>query len=233
MLSNDDIRRVMPSGAIELDPSTVRDIAPDVLDGDGRIRVLPAAFWASTSVQERALFGLKHGIYCFPTTELVARLTEIIAGRTAIEIGSGNGVLAQALGIPATDNFQQNMPKYKAIFALTKQPTVPYGPNVIEMHASRAVRQHKPQVVIGAWITHKWDPQAPERGGNEIGVDLPDVLRHCEQLVLIGNEKTHELNPIWSRPHTIEYPDYVFSRAHNGSREFIATFPGMKRASRG
>jgi hypothetical protein len=30
------------------------DISPDVLDDHGRIRVLPAAFWATTTAAERA-----------------------------------------------------------------------------------------------------------------------------------------------------------------------------------
>jgi hypothetical protein len=215
---------------MELNPDEIRDIAPDVLGEDGRMQVLPAAFWKTTTMQERALFGHQHGIYSFPTVELVARLTEIIDGREAIEIGAGNGVLADALGIPGTDSFQQLMPKYRMVYELTRQPIVPYGPNVVDLHASRAVRRLKPRVVIGCWVTHKYDPMNHDAGGNEVGVDQFDILRNCETYVLIGNEKQHELNPIWERRTTdLEYPDYLFSRAHNGTREFIATFPGLRR----
>jgi hypothetical protein len=232
-LSNEDISKVMPSGNIELKPDEIRDITPQVLDEDGRITVLPAAFWKATTVEERALFGHRNGIYSFPTVELVERLTEIIADRSAIEIAAGHGVLAEALGIPGTDNYQQRMPKYRFVYEMTKQPIVPYGPNLVDMNASRAVRRYKPEVVIGAWVTHKFDPAHHERGGNEIGVDMRDILLHCETFVLIGNETTHALNPIWDRRvYEIEYPDWLFSRAHNGSREFIATFPGISRGRR-
>lgn len=215
---------------MELNPDEIRDIAPDVLGEDGRMRVLPAAFWKTTTMQERVLFGHQHGIYSYPTIELVARLQEIIGDRSAIEIGAGHGMLAHALEIPATDSHQQLEPKYRLIYEATRQPIVPYGKHVVNMHASRAVRHYKPQVVIGAWVTHKYDPMHHDAGGNEAGIDMADILLNCETFVLIGNETTHALNPIWERRTTdLEYPDYLFSRAHNGTREFIATFPGLRR----
>lgn len=215
--------------AIEINPDEIRDLGDEALDEAGRLRILPASFWAATSVQERALFGHRNGLYLFPTVELVDRLRQMIGGRSAIEIGAGNGVLAQALGIPATDNKQQEMPKYRAAYELSKQPIVRYGDNIVEMNASRAVRQYKPQVVLGSWITHKYDPARHVEGGNEIGVDQRDVLLHCEQYIVVGNEHTHRFNPLWSRPHEIDYPPYVFSRASNGRREFICTWAGAKR----
>lgn len=230
-LSNDDIRELMPSDSIELDTKEVRDISGEVLGDDGRMKILPAEYWASTTMQERALFGHRNGIYLFPTTELVERLKEIIGDRHAIEIGAGNGVLAQALGIPATDNRQQEMPLYKLVYTATRQPPVKYGPNIIEMHASRAVRHYKPAVVIGSWITQKYDPLNHDAGGNEIGVDQRDVLLHCQEYVIIGNEHTHRLNPLWNREHRIEFPPYVYSRANNGSREFIARWRGVTRST--
>jgi hypothetical protein len=214
-----------------IDPSSIRDIRPQVLDASGRLQVLPAAFWASTTVEERALFGSQTGTYGFPTIELVARLREIIAGRSAIEIGAGHGVLAEALGIPATDSFQQRMPKYRALYELQGLTTVPYGPRVIDMHASRAVRHYKPEVVVACWCTHKYDPKDPDRGGNEIGVDELDVIRHCETYIFIGNERVHRHSAVWKRPHAIEFPSFVYSRAFNGSgRDFIAIVQGSKKA---
>ena len=218
-----------PGATIELDPTKIRDIRSEVLDASGRIQVLPASYWATTTMPERALFGLYTGIYGYPTVELVARLKEIIAGRPAIEVGAGHGVLAEALGIPATDSFQQRVPRYALALAQMKQKPVPYGPNVIEMHASRAVRHFKPDVVIGCWVTHKWDPKYPEREGNEVGLDEPDILRHCAAYVLVGNEHVHRHKHIWDRKHEIEFPPYVFSRSASATRDFIAIFPGLKR----
>ncbi len=211
-----------------LDPTKIRDLSPDVLGVDGRMQVLPAAYWAMTTTEERALFGNRRGLYLFPTLELVARLQEIIGGRTAIEIGAGNGVLAEALGIVATDSCEQRKSPIRELYALNRWTRVPYGPNVVEMHASRAVRTYKPQVVLGCWVTHKMDLKQEHRGGKPNGIDEPDILRHCEHYVLVGNESVHAQKCIWDRPHTIEYPDYVYSRATNGTREFIAVFKGLR-----
>ncbi len=203
-------------------PPDTRDISPEVLNSDGRMRILPASFWHAPTVAERALFGPKNGIYSLPTIELIARLTEIIGGRSAIEIGSGHGVVAETLGIPGTDSRQQEDPHYARRIALLGQPTVKYGHNIIAMHASRAVRRYKPDVVIGCWVTHKWDRNHPEREGNEVGVDEKDVILNCSTYVFVGNEETHKYSRIWDFNPQVEYPDYVISRAFNGSRDFIA-----------
>jgi hypothetical protein len=230
ILDNDDIKSFFPdAGTVEMDPSKIRDISDEVLDDRGRIQVLPAEYWASTTQQERMLFGHRHGIYGFPTVELVERLEEIIGQQSAIEIGAGHGVLAEALGIPATDSKQQLMAKYRFIYAASGQPPVKYGSNVEELHASRAVRKHKPDVAIGSWVTHKWDVNRPEAGGNEAGIDLRDILLNCKKLVLIGNRHVHRNNGLWDRPHTMETPDWLYSRKHNDEPDFIATWKGYKR----
>jgi hypothetical protein len=210
-------------------PADTLDISYDVLDENGRIRVLPAEFWSVTTAAERALFGRRTGIYSFPTVELVDRLRTLIDGRSAIEIGAGHGVLAEALGIPATDNRMQERHPYRAIYERIGQTPTRYGPNVIELHASRAVRRYKPRVVIGCWVTHKYDPERHDAGGNEIGVDEHDILRNCETYIMIGNEQVHEHKAIWSRIHRIEYPPYLYSRALNDSRDFLAVWPGLRR----
>lgn len=226
-------REALGDDALEIDTRLVRDVAPDVLDGDGRLRVMPAAFWAATTVRERALFGHRHGAYVLPTIELVEHLAGLIDGRKAIEIGAGNGVLAQALGIPATDSRQQEDPRVQAIYrSMFSQPVVAYGSNVEHLHASRAVRVHKPQVVIGSWVTWKYDPTRPDAKGNDQGVDEFDVLRHCDTYILIGNTKVHAPGPLWERRHEVSHPPYLFSRAHNGTPDFIAVWQGIGRGLR-
>ncbi len=203
-------------------PADTRDLRPDVLSSDGRMRILPAEFWKNTTVAERARFGAHTAIYSFPTVELIGRLKELINNRPAIEIGAGHGVVGEALGITATDSFQQNNPYYRMAIVMQGQKPVQYGYNVMEMHASRAVRRYKPEVVVACWVTHKWDPRHPEREGNEVGVDERDVILNCQRYIFVGNEHTHRHSRIWDfRPH-VEYPDYVFSRATTGKRDFIA-----------
>lgn len=203
-------------------PDEIRDISPLVLDETGRMRVLPAEFWASTTTQERALFGHLHGIYGFPTTELVEFLRNQIGDRSALEIGAGNGVLAEALGIRATDSFQQIQPKYRPVYEAMGQPIVPYGPNVEMLDAKLAVQRYKPDVVIGSWITHKYDRRRRRAGGNEAGVDEAAVIAKVQTYIHIGNEKVHEGKAIWDQPHRRIRAPFVYSRSCNGSDDFIA-----------
>lgn len=215
-------------GVYEIDLSMTRDLAPDVLDADGWLRILPASYWASTTPAERALFGHRHAAYGLPTIELVEHLRGVIGDRTAIEIGAGSGVLADALGIIGTDNYQQEIPRYRDAILAAGQPVVKYGPGVVPMDAARAIRHYQPDVVIGCWVTHRYDPARHWAGGNEIGVDEEDVLANCREYVFIGNERVHAGKKIWPREHTIEYPPFVYSRAQNGTRDFICTWKGER-----
>jgi hypothetical protein len=205
-----------------VDPNQIRDISSEVLDADGRMKVLPAKYWATTTAEERQLFGHHHGLYSFPTTELVDYLKGLIGDRTAIEIGAGNGVLSEALDIIATDNRQQEMSEWRAHYRRIQQPIVQYGPNIVEREASKAIRKYKPQVVIGCWVTHKYDRRRHSAGGNKIGIDEFFVLANCDTYVMVGNEIVHKGKSIWNQPHSIIYPDWVYSRANNGTRDFIA-----------
>ena len=218
--------------AYTINTKGLRDLAPEALDPDGRLRVLPSSFWEQTTRDERAVFGVRHGLYSFPTVELVERLHEIIGERNAIEIGAGHGVLSEALGIVATDSYQQTNPTYQAFYEAMNQPIVPYGPNVQKLEAKAAVRLYRPQVVIGCWVTHKYDPNRHAAGGNEIGIDEEDVLRNCAAYIIVGNERVHDSKKIWKLPHTIEYPSFVFSRSSNGSRDFLAKWPGGAESRR-
>ncbi len=220
----DEQQITVPSamGMFELDPTRIRDISPEALGPDGRLLVLPASYWATTTVEERALFGHRHGLYSFPTIELVEHLKELIGDRKAIEIGAGHGVLAEALGIPATDSKQQEMPEYREHYRRIGQPPVPYGPNVMKCDGNDAVRQHKPKVVISCWVTHKYDVRRHSAGGNEVGVKEEKILERCETYVVVGNERIHSGKSIWKQPHTITHPDWLYSRAQNGSPDFIA-----------
>lgn len=206
-----------------IDPNGVRDIAADALDDNGDLRILPASFWANTTREERALFGVRHGLYCFPTIELVEWLKRTIDDRSAIEIGAGSGALAKALGIPATDNRMQEWPQIQAIYASAGQPVVTYGDNVEMMDAHQAVAHYQPDVVVAAWVTHRYDPQRPQAGGNVYGVNEASLLRRVSEYLFIGNRATHEGKPLWSRQ-PIEYVEgpMLVSRAMTDAPNFVA-----------
>lgn len=206
-----------------IDISNLRDLAPDVLDSNGELRILPASFWAGTTRDERAVFGVRYGLYCFPTVELVEWLKRAIGDRSAIEIGSGSGTLAKALGIPATDNRMQEWPEIRAIYEATRQPTVTYGANVECMDALEAVAHYKPQVVVAAWVTHKFDMLRKADGGNVYGVREPELLRQIDTYLFIGNRRTHAGKQLWAKTPAeyIEAP-WLVSRAMTDDPNFAA-----------
>lgn len=205
-----------------LNPAKQRDISHLLLDEQRRLRVVPASALEGTTPQERLLFGVRHGLYCFPTEELCSFLQARIGGRSAIEIGSGHGALAKALGIPATDNRQQEEPAMRAHYAAIGQPTVPYGEHVEKLDAVAAVQKYQPEVVVACWVTHRFDSQRSQAGGSQSGVDEAAIIASCDEYIFIGNEHIHAHKPIWSLRHEKHTPPWLYSRAVNGSQDFIA-----------
>lgn len=213
---------VQPMQTSILDPRTVRDISPLLLDEQGQLQVVPATVLADTTREERLLFGVRHGIYGLLTQELVDWLRSFISARSAIEIGAGHGRLAAALGIPATDNRQQEDPAIRAYYEALRQPVVRYGNNVERLAGEEAVRKYKPQVVLACWVTHRYDANRHEAGGNQDGVTEEAVIAECDEYVFIGNTQVHAGKPIWALPHERLTPPWLYSRAQNGSPNFIA-----------
>lgn len=205
-----------------LDPRRTRDISAQLLDAQGLLRVVPASVLHLTTEAERMLFGVRHGVYGLPTLELCDYLRHRIAGRRAIEIGAGTGVLAQALGIPATDNRQQEEPAIAAHYERLGQPTVPYGDQVEKLDAASAIEKYRPEVVVACWVTHRFDASQPDRGGSTSGVDEAAVIGSCQEYIFVGNEHVHRHKPIWALRHEKLTPPWLYSRAANGSPDFIA-----------
>lgn len=205
-----------------VDPRQVRDISGLMLDGHGRLKAVPAGVLAGTTATERAVFGVRHGVYGFVTHELVDFVRQLIGGRTALEIGAGHGLLARELGILATDNRQQERPAIRAYYKALGQAVVPYGEDVHRLDAHEALLLHKPQVVVASWVTHRYDPARHEAGGNEDGVSEERIVDSCEAYVFVGNEKVHAAKSLWARPHQIWRPSWLYSRAINGTPDFVA-----------
>ncbi len=205
-----------------LNTDRIRDISTIMLGEGGDPKPQPSHILATTTPSERAVFGHRNGIYGFVTLELLEYLRTLIAGRTAIEIGSGRGLLAGSLGIPATDSHMQEWPQVKAYYDMLRQPTITYGQHVEDLDYQAAIRHHKPQVVIASWVTHKYDPSRHEAGGNEFGVDEAWVIANCEEYIFIGNDAVHGQKPIWALEHTKERHPFIFSRSMHADKEFLA-----------
>lgn len=189
-------------------------------DASGRLQLLPAAWWRQFSQEEIAVFCHRHAIYCVPTTELVAWLRERLAGRRAIEIGAGTGVLADALGIPATDNRMQEWPEVAAHYQRTRQPVIEYGANVEKLDAEVALARYRPEVVLAAWVTHKYKPSEHWREGNMHGVEEQKILRQAEY-IFVGHAHVHRHKPLLAHAHETFEPHWLVSRATSQGKNQI------------
>lgn len=161
-----------------------------------------------------SLWCLNRGFYCLPTYELIEWLkNEIGYVNDAIEIGSGNGAIGRALGIPRTDSKMQERPKIMALYESAGQGVVKYGADVETLTAGQAVAKYKPSVVVAAWVTHRYDPKAPRREGNMWGVSEEKILSQVGKYIFVGHERVHAKKPILRVKHkTYRFP-WLVSRS--------------------
>lgn len=202
--------------------SSVRDLTADVIASDGSLRIMPASYYLSITQEERLLLAQRHALYALPTVECVEWLRERIGTRSAIEVACGNGALGRALGIVRTDNRLQERPEIQLLYRSLDQPTIRYGNDVETLDAVEAVKKYRPQVVIAAWFTHKYDPRHPERGGNTYASDEQELLSLCEEYILVGNFSPHSMHPLLQQPRELFQFPWLFSRSPESERNFIA-----------
>ena len=209
------ISRIIPADSIT-------DISSEVLREDGKIKLLPAEMWKKYKWDDFRAFCHLKARYGIPTYELISYLTNIIDGRSAIEIGAGAGDLGCILNIPMTDSRQQEWPDIKAAYAAMRQPVIKYPDDVEELEAFRAVLKYKPKVVIGSWIT-TYAPHEMPYGSNPFGVREKNIIELVDTFILIGNIDTHGDKPIMKIPHEEIYEEWIISRAKNqeNNRIFI------------
>ena len=171
----------------------------------GRLRVLDASALASVPHDDLRYWCHMRAVYGLVTTELVAWLADRIGGRSAIEIGSGNGALGRALGIPRTDSRIQETPEMQMFYRLQGQATVTYGEDVERLDALAAVRRYRPKVVVGMWVTEYVSPhETPGPGGGSIyGIDERALFAEgVETYIVVGNLTVHGQKRILHEPPT-------------------------------
>lgn len=199
---------IIPQNEISNDPGAQGALSPM-----GDLLIKPASFYEKFTPSEIPAFCVMNGLYSLVTEELVAWLKGNIDPARTLEIGAGNGVLAQALQVRAVDNHMQTWPEIRATYLKLRQATVRYGANVENIDAAVAIAASQPDVVIACWLTHKYNPADPSRGGNEHGVDETAILKQCKTYVHVGNSFTHRNKPIRNLQHrTYRFP-WLFSRA--------------------
>lgn len=189
---------------------------------DEKLQVKPIEFYKQFTNDQIRLFAHVHGIYVFPTSELIKWLKLNIIG-SAIEIGAGNGAIARNLNIPITDSRLQEDPMIMMRYISMGQPVIKYPNDVEKLTAEDAVKKYNPETVIGAYITHKWYLGMNE--GNEFGVDENDMLKHIKKYINIGNLVTHKSKPILHLKHEEYYFDWLLTRAafQKSNRIFVWT----------
>jgi len=199
----------------------VTDISDSVLEDNGKLKLFPSSFWRNLNWNDFRVFCHKKGRYGIPTIEMIDFLKEIIGNRKAIEIGAGNGDLGYRLGIHMTDSKLQNRPEVALEYKLMGQPTIDYPDDVEEMEGLIAVLTHKPEVVIGSWVTTYGNPYTNKYGCNLYGINEKLMICHVDTYILIGNIDQHGDKPIMDLPHKEYIFDWHVSRAKNQSNNRI------------
>lgn len=178
---------------------------------NGEVIVKPYEFYTYFSAEAIRLFMHFKAIYCLPTQELIDFLKDQVGDKSAIEIGCGLGIIGKALNIPATDNLLQSRPEIKLLYSLTGQPTIKYPKHVIKFDGVEAVKHYKPQVAIGAFITHKWNGKS----GNQWAIEEPKILPLVEKYIHVGDEEIHKEKPLMKMPFTKYTPQWLLARGKN------------------
>lgn len=192
----------------------LREIDGVAHDEGGLLKVLPAAVYAGYDPNELSLWCVRRGYYCLPTIELVLLVKQLIGERSAVEIGSGHGALGRALGIPTTDSKMQDRPDISVHYERIGQATTTYPESVEKLTALEAVEKYKPKVVVAAWVTHRFNEKAPEREGNQYGVDEGKLLGKpfVKRYIFVGHERVHRKKPILERKHDTYKGSFLHGR---------------------
>lgn len=205
----------------------ISDIEDALIDENGYLRCLSAKELLSFGFDRLRLFMHVHAIYQMPTVELIEKIKNIIGDKTCIEIGAGHGDIGRHLNIKMTDSHQQLEPHITEFYKRIKQPIINYPSDVEKLDYKAAIEQYKPDIVLGCWVTHKYNPDLHHLGGNEAGMELSYILKHVKQFVFVGNHEVHKNWQFEKNIHCYDfhYIDGIVSRASTG-RNFIGVFDG-------
>jgi len=199
---------------------------PELLDENGTLRLLPAAYYDAIPRDSLRYWCHEHGRYGLPTVELVEWIQAELGSRTAIEIGSGCGDLAFHLRIPATDSRIQEDPTVAAYYRAIGQPTCRYPSWVEQYEAHLAVAHYRPDVVVASWVTQWVDPQIPTQvEGSMFGVHEGLILAVAKQYILLGNLAVHGQKKIMERPHRELALPFLRSRAKYPELDRLFVWP--------
>jgi hypothetical protein len=205
-----------------IDPANVDYLDDLMLDKDGSVKPIESAKLDAIPLDHIRIWCGKNAIYQICTVELVEWLKNEIAGRNAIEIGAGVGGIGKALGIHSTDSYMQTNEAVAQYYkALGQKPTQP--PSYVEkIDANDAVDKYKPEVVVGAFITHR---HTGGDVGNAFG-PLEEQIINKATYIHVGNINVHKSKPILALPHKEYTFPWLRTRCANQSLNRIWIWNG-------
>jgi len=215
------------SRARVLDKADVSYLDDILLADDGYVAPVPADELKNIPDDHLRQWCGQNAIYQIPTEELIEWLRERINGRKTIEIGSGHVMLGRWLDIPCTDSYVQTTPEMLLYYSLIQQrPISPPEKFVEKLEALEAVAAHKPDVVIGSFITQKFQEGDKEKkiGSSVYGINEEEMLKHVNTYIHIGNQEIHGDKRIASLPHEEFMYDWLYSRAFNPAVNVIGVW---------
>lgn len=192
-------------------PEDIQYLLPlwvEVIDNVYRVKCLPASEFLSVPREHLLLFMALTARYVLPTQELIAFLGDQIAGRSALEIGSGNADIYYHLRIRGTDSYIQQSLEVKMYYEHLAKQTPTNPPYDVEcLTGEEAVSKYRPQVVIGCYITRKYIEGKDGVGSQAsvYGVKEENILASpsVQTYVHVGNDNTHGTKHICKRPHEV------------------------------
>lgn len=212
-----------------LDSSRSEEVCSQ-LDGDclnavGSLQVMPADYYARYSQHDLALWCHHRAFYFLPTHEAIEWSRQWLPedARQALEIGSGNGALGRGLGLRLTDNRQQEWPEVRAHHARIQQPVINYHRTVETLDGLAASEKYRPEVIVAAWVTHRYRPDRQELGGNVYGVNEERLLEGSwlQRYVFFGHEHVHRTKPILGQKHTTHALPFLYSRSMQPGKNVV------------
>lgn len=190
---------------------------------DGLPCVVDAADLKDVEHMHLIQWCVQNAVYQIPTKQLIEWLGNEINGRNALEVCAGKSGIGRALGIISTDSYSQTTPELRVYYALMQQPVVEPPDYVKRMEANAAVAAYKPEVVIGCYVTQKFQEGDTEAkiGSNIYGPDEFDFIKVADTYIHVGNEVVHKDKRIFSLPHDVFHFDWLYSRAFNPQKNAI------------
>ena len=216
-----------------IDNHDISELEKYILDEKGHLRLLAAKDLLSFGFDRLRVFAHHYGVYQFPTVELFEVLKSVITDfDKCIEIGAGRGDVGRLLGIRMTDSHLQARKEVAELYAQTGQPIIKYPNDVLKLDYKDALKKYRPKTVLGCWVTHKYNAQFHQAGGNMYGIDSDLVLKRVERFVFVGNLITHRH---WRVPNMSEQNTYfregIISRSDNHAANFVAVITKLRTPS--